>query len=76
MNLLSGLTVGDFFQKGKRDHPDLERRVRYVSVTRERYIILEGREISILLFLEGEVEARFAFHFPEGTVFVVGEKPC
>jgi hypothetical protein len=29
-----------------------------------------------LLFLEGEVEARFAFHFPEDTVFVVGEKPC
>jgi hypothetical protein len=29
-----------------------------------------------LLFLEGEVEARFVFHFPEGTVFVVGEKTC
>jgi hypothetical protein len=77
MNLLSILTVGDFFQKGKRDHPDLERRVRYVSVTRLRDNVLEGRdEISILLFLEGEVEARFAFHFPEDTVFVVGEKPC
>jgi hypothetical protein len=76
MNFSSVLTLGDFCRTGQCDFSNPERRVKYVSVTRLRDNVLEGREISILLFLEGEVGAQFAFHFPEGTVLVVKESPC
>ena len=77
MNLLSGLTIGDFCRPGQCDLSNPERRVSQTSVWQAGDDTLEGRgEICILLFLEGEVGARYSIHFPEGTVLVVKESPC
>lgn len=78
MNLSSVLTLGDFCRTGKYDVFNPERRVSHVSVTRDRDNILEGRQIRLWLYVDTEVEvgARYSINFPEGTVLVVGEKPC